>query len=416
SETEFYERYRPYTYDLIMMDMRLKSDREGLRLLRRIQAEDATQAVIMISAYGDTDAVLDSAESGALMFLHKQEVTGEMLPRLVEAILRQADARKELATIKNRVRNALPLALIGEHSTLQEALDTVRHNTHDKQTPILLSGEPGCGHAPVAGWLHEHLHAGLAPLVSCGPSNFMHGNITNALLGNASAGAHGKGLLEKANHGSIWIDWLDRLPDSAIEEICQSLSNPLLTRYDPPVELSVRMIAGCSPENSLRLANFIADRFGLTKVITISLPPLRERTADIPLLANTLLQRENNVSAMSVRSISPEALNALMAYRWPGNLDEFEATVRYALVQAWLDGDRQIKPHHLPDGLGTRSERKPRDYKAVLAYSELKMIDDALRANPDASKAALARMLGYTDRFAFSRRARKALSEHPELG
>src|SRR5450830_1532525 len=79
SEVEFQREFRPYTYDLVILDMRMKSGREGLQLLREILAYDELQPVIMVSAYGDTDAVLDSAEAGALMFLHKKEFTPELL-------------------------------------------------------------------------------------------------------------------------------------------------------------------------------------------------------------------------------------------------------------------------------------------------------------------------------------------------
>jgi len=321
SEAEFRQLFRPYTFDLIILDMRLDSGREGLSLLREILARDELQPVIMVSAYGDTDAVLDSAEAGALMFLHKQEFTPELLARMVEAVLQQAQIRRHLSAVRNRIPSANPLVLSGNNSAVKRAAEQVRRAANEPDCMVVISGEWGSGHWLAAQAIHDQSQKrSIAPLVSA--RTFLHAadEMRKLIFGLPSKGGipGSKGLLEQANGGLLFIDRIESLPVDIRQDIFTSLRKRMLDEFSPSIPLDIQVVAGTTPEAASDIVDSLQRRAGAERVIEIFLPPLRDRREDIPLLATAHLQQSCHGGASSVRMISHAALALMDRYNWPG--------------------------------------------------------------------------------------------------
>nr|VFK10110.1 MAG: two-component system, NtrC family, nitrogen regulation response regulator NtrX [Candidatus Kentron sp. LPFa]VFK26104.1 MAG: two-component system, NtrC family, nitrogen regulation response regulator NtrX [Candidatus Kentron sp. LPFa] len=420
SEVEFRNIFRPYTFDLVILDMRLETEREGLRLLREILGFDELQPVIMVSAYGDTEAVLDSAEAGALMFLHKQEFTPELLARMVEAVLQQARMRRHLAALQGRLPGNDHSEFSGSNPMVRRVAEQVRKAADTPDSVVVATGERGVGHGLVAQAIHDGSRARVtAPLImAVGLSR--SGDDPGKMLFGASpvnGTPRQKGFLERANGGILFLDGIAGLPLDLYAKVTEALLRRLLDTTHPPIPLDLQLIIGVLPDAAVDVADFLQGTGLADRLIEIYLPPLRDRRGDIPLLATSYLHAFRQVGKTPARTIDHEALMFLESYSWPGNLVELRSTVEYAAIQAMIAGSEELMVEHLPlnmrQGNGLAKDGADSwDYRYRVAWAELELAERAIREHGAQSKTQLAEFLGYTDRFAFGRRMKKALGEH----
>ncbi len=422
SEAEFRHLFRPYTYDLVILDMRLETGREGLQLLREILAYDELQPVIMVSAYGDTDAVLDSAEAGALMFLHKQEFTPELLARMVEAMLQQARIRRHLAALQSRLPRGDPLALSGLNPAVQRAAEQVRKAANDPESMVLVTGERGTEHALIAQAIHDQSRTrATAPLVTAAGFSRTGEDIEKTLFGVAphDGTPRRKGLFEQTNGGVLFLDGIADLAPDLRERIGDTLLKRLLDTCDPPIPLDLQLVVSALPDTAVEVADSLQRKGTADRLIEIYLPPLRDRREDIPLLAASYLQAFRQGGKTSARTIARDALGLLEAYSWPGNLIELRNTVEYAAIQTMIAGGEELEAEHLPANLWQHAGNEPGtgswNYRYQVARAEVALVERAIKENQAQNKTQLAKLLGYTDRFAIGRRMRKVLVEHEAL-
>nr|VFJ45713.1 MAG: two-component system, NtrC family, response regulator PilR/two-component system, NtrC family, C4-dicarboxylate transport response regulator DctD [Candidatus Kentron sp. DK] len=422
SEAEFRNIFRPYTFELIILDMRLETEREGLRLLREILAFDELQPVIMVSAYGDTDAVLDSAEAGALMFLHKQEFTPELLARMVEAVLQQAGVRRHLVALQGRLPGNDYPEFSGSNPIVRRAAEQVRRAADTPNSVVLVSGERGAGHGLVAQAIHHGSRTrGTAPLITA--TGFSRSDDAEDMFFGAppvNGTPRQKGFLERANGGVLFLDGMAGLPLDLYAKVTEALSKRLFDTCHPPIPLELQLIIGVLPDAAAEVSNSLQQAGVADRLIEIYLPPLRDRRGDIPLLANSYLHALRQTGKTSVRTIDHEALVFLEAYSWPGNLMELRSTVEYAAIQAMLTGGEELMVEHLPLNMrqgngGAKDGVDSWDYRYQVARAELALAERAIKERGAQNKTQLAELLGYTDRFAFGRRMKKALGEHAAL-
>jgi DNA-binding NtrC family response regulator len=424
SEAEFHREFRPYTFDLILLDMRLNSGREGLQLLRKILSYDELQPVIMVSAYGDTDAMLDSAELGALMFLHKQEFTAELLARMAEAVLQQARIRRHLVAVQDRMPSKDSLALTGKNPAVRRAADLVERAADDAESTVLVVGESGTGHEFAAQVIHDRSRTRSdAPFVMATGMATWSKDSRAALFGSPSCGdtPRRKGLLEQANRGLLFLDSLEALDPGVRSSLDDVLRRQFLSLdpSEPTIPLDLQLVAGTGVRGSKIVAAELQRAKSGGRLVEVYLPPLRERREDIPLLATYLLQELRQAGRTSARTLSREALSMLEVHTWPGNLAEFRNAVEFGAIKALGDGSEEIAPKHLPSNLlmGSRATHGNSrwDYRYHTARAEVALTERAIEERGALSKTQLAALLGYTDRFAFSRRIRTALAEYPDI-
>lgn len=427
SETEFKNVFRPYTFDLVILDMRLEHDREGLKLLRRILGYDEFQPVIMVSAYGDTDAVLDAAEGGALMFLHKQEFTPELLARMAEAVLQQARVRRHVAALQSRLPSDSPLEMTSGNSAVRRAANVVQRAADDGDCAVLVVGEYGTGHELAAQAIHDRSpKRAIAPLIVANGRTSFIDNFDTVLFGhNRQNGLpRSKGLLEQANGGVFFIDGLDVLPKKMQNTLGLALHQRVIgdATGESSVPIDVQLVAGVANNGAEAVRASLRIAASSDRIFELFLPPLRERREDIPLLAAYFLQEQRRIGRAQARAFANDAMHQLESYAWPGNLHELRATVEFASIQSLIARADEITRKHLPANLGDNSAPsgvantlKSRDYRLHLARAEVALVAHSIDNSPTMTKTQLADTLGYSDRFAFSRRLRKALEEFPQV-
>jgi DNA-binding NtrC family response regulator len=334
---------------VVVTDMRLpKAD--GLSLVKLCQQHDATLPVIMITGHGDVSLAVDAMRSGAYDFITKPFAS----ERLVDVVRRALEKRlltREVATLRQQLaqRSGIEGQLIGQ-SAAMKAVRKLVLDVAESPVDILIRGETGCGKEMVAQALHRFSHRRDAPFVAlnCGgmPDNLLDSEIFGHEAG-AFTGAQKRriGKIEHAQGGTLFLDEVESMPMGMQIKLLRVLQERKLERLgsNQAIEVDCRIVAASKDDLLARSQDksFRADLYYRLNVVTIELPPLRERREDIPMLMAhfTLLaaQRFNRPQP----DLSATQLSTLMAHDWPGNVRELRNAadclvlgVRHAVLDA----------------------------------------------------------------------------------
>jgi DNA-binding NtrC family response regulator len=334
---------------VVVTDMRLpKAD--GLSLVKLCQQHDATLPVIMITGHGDVSLAVDAMRSGAYDFITKPFAS----ERLVDVVRRALEKRlltREVAALRQQLaqRSGIESQLIGQSSAMKAVRKLVL-DVAESPVDILIRGETGCGKEMVAQALHNFSHRRDAPFVAlnCGgmPDNLLDSEIFGHEAG-AFTGAQKRriGKIEHAQGGTLFLDEVESMPMGMQIKLLRVLQERKLERLgsNQAIDVDCRIVAASKDDLLARSQDksFRADLYYRLNVVTIELPPLRERREDIPMLMAhfTLLagQRFNRPQP----DLSAAQLSALMAHDWPGNVRELRNVadclvlgVRHAVLDA----------------------------------------------------------------------------------
>lgn len=418
SESAFRQLWVPRVFDLLLLDMRLRRDREGLDVLRWVFAQDELQPVIMVSAYGDTESAIEAVGAGAMMFLHKREFTPALLGRMVEAVIEQGRLRRQVQALRQLAWAGDPDTLLGGSPGIREASAHLREAAETPGLVPVISGERGCGSTLAARLFHRYGYNPDGPFVEV---------IAESMRRGAAFYKGRHSPWEQAIGGTVAVDGVETLSRPTVEDLLQTqtfissiINTPrvLLLHHIQPAG---QLYGNGTVEAQSDISSWITNQ---EHVLPIVLPPLRQRREDIPLLATHFLQRQRAGGHTSARSISGAAMKRLESHSWPGNLCELRNVVEYAALQATAGGVEELDEENLPSGLsgfefGSHERGHPTatgwDYHMHLARTEIELADRAVRERGISQKMALAKALGYTDRFTLMRRIRKALTDFPLL-
>ncbi|WP_316365633.1 sigma-54-dependent transcriptional regulator [Candidatus Thiodiazotropha sp. CDECU1] len=329
------------TSGIVVSDIRLPGI-DGLTLLQRLQQVDTTLPIILITGHGDISMAVDAMQKGAYDFIEKP-FSAE---RLVETVRRALEKRRlilENRTLKNELdaENSLGPRIIGKTPAIKALKNTI-YQLADTAADILLMGETGTGKELVARSLHEHSKRRDKNFVAvnCGaiPENLIESELFGHEKG-AFTGAETRriGKFEYANHGSVFLDELESMPLSAQVRLLRVLQERSLERVgsNESIDLDIRIIAATKVDlkAAAERGEFREDLYYRLNVVTLELPPLRERREDIPLLFQHFLlvaaARYGKVAPAMPDNISQK----LMAFNWPGNVRELRnAAERFVLL------------------------------------------------------------------------------------
>jgi DNA-binding NtrC family response regulator len=423
SEADFRARYAPGRYDLLIMDLRLKTDREGLVLLREALAADPLQAAIVMTAYADMETYTDALEAGAMTYLDKAEFSPALIARTVEAIVGQARMRRRVSDLEERIQVAEPLEIIGASPAIRRVREDLRRAAESDASALLIGG-PGSGKELVARNIHRlNRRRSAGPFVRAACNRGFREDPTQCLFGLGqgvanSGAADSKGWIEEARGGVLFLDGIEGLDEAAWAAVVSLLDTG---RCKHPVnghklDADVQVVAASAPD-CRRLQKDLATG---GKTVWIVLPPLRDHIEDVALLAQYVLQGLFREGRTRVRALRGAALTVLERLPWPGNVRELQSAIAYAAIRADAAGEREIGPEHLPANAGDMSDGASvslhgYDYLQHLARAELALIESAIENFGAKTKTDLARRLGYNDRFVFARRVRKCLAAYPGL-
>lgn len=350
--------------DLVITDLKM-SRMDGLEVLRRIKEEDDHVDVMVISAHGTIEEVVEAMRLGAADFIEKPFSSEEFAVK-VARIIRDGSERRRLKqeNVGLRVQNAelqsgkgdLPRygRIIGASDTMRKVFRWIERVGPTDST-ITIYGESGTGKELVA----RAIHAASARrdeafvAVHCGalPETLIESELFGHEKG-AFTGAEKKrrGRFELAHRGTLFLDEIGTFPEQTQVRLLRVLQEREVERLggERSLKIDVRIIAATNvPPEVLRESAFRDDLFYRLHVITTSVPPLRERVADIPLLVDHFIDKYRDSTGTMVKSASKDALRVLMEHDWPGNVRELENIVQTALVLA--DGP-ELLPEDVPKG------------------------------------------------------------------
>ncbi|RKY66051.1 MAG: hypothetical protein DRQ08_04065 [Candidatus Latescibacterota bacterium] len=388
-------------FDIVITDLRMEG-MDGIEVLERVKGLDPQTEVVLITAYATAQTAVEAMKKGAYDYIIKP-FDIEELKLLIKKIEEKQGLLYENALLQEKARRE-GLLVGGRSPAMRKVLELI-----DKVAPtdatVLVLGESGTGKELVARRIHHLSPRRDKPLVAVHCATFPENLLESELFGyerGAFTGANRRkvGHFEYADGGTIFLDEVGELPASVQAKLLRFLQERQFTRLGgvEPVRVDVRVIAATNRdlEREVREGRFREDLFYRLNVFPIELPPLRERREDIPLLVEHFLRQRNRPPDV----VSPEAMEALLAYDWPGNVRELENVIERALI---LAGEGRITPDLLPFGrpkAGAKVELP--DEGVNLEEVERELITQALE-KAGWNKAKAAKLLGITRRRLYSR-------------
>lgn len=402
---------------VVILDLRLP-DGDGLPIIRELQKLDPAIRVIVITAFGDLKRAIEAMKAGASDFLKKPYEMDELL-LAVEQAARAFESHLRLTIYERREQEVFQgQRIIGASPAMLQLLDIVEKVSSSNATTVLINGESGTGKELVARAIHHGSERRHAPLMEVNCSTFQENLLENELFGHergayTDARETKKGLVELCDGGTLFLDELAEMPLVTQAKLLRFIDNQTFRRVGGAVDLKVdiRILAATNKdlEQEMAAGNFRDDLYYRLKVVSLGLPPLRERGEDVLLIARHYLSHFNQKFKKSFGEISPDAARHLLAYSWPGNVRELKNVLERV---ALLENDRTLEVHHLPPELqGQTVPSSPRDVgdalvasgqELSLAVVEEEHIRRVLRLT-GGNKSQAARLLGISRQGLFER-------------
>ena len=326
-------------FDLVLLDVRMPK-MDGIAVLKRIKALAAETIVIMITAYASHDTAVKAMKEGAYDYITKPFKIDE-IKLIIRNALEKKNLQKENSLLKQVVRDRYHFDNIIGQSQKMQALYDLLEKVSPTKTNILVTGESGTGKELVAKAIHYNSPRKDCPFVTlnCGaiPESLIESELFGHMKGAfTDAIATKKGLFEVADEGTLFLDEISELPLLMQVKLLRVLQDREFKRVGGTEDLrvDVRIIAATNKdlEEAVREKRFREDLFYRLNVIQIKLPPLRERTDDIPRLTLHFLKKFSAELNKPISSVSPEALRLLQDYAYPGNVRELQNIIERAVA------------------------------------------------------------------------------------
>lgn len=337
--------------DMILLD-RMLPDGEGLTLLRELQKGEVKIPVIMLTAHGAIENAVAAMKMGAHDYLTKP-VDTEALSARLNVISETIVLRRELEHWRKESGVHDSQWIMGQSPIMRRVAEEMEMVAPTNST-VLITGESGTGKEVVARMIYRKSSRGSNPFrpINCAAlpehllENELFGHETNAYTG---AGKQKKGLLEVADGGTIFLDEISSMKPEMQAKMLRVLQERTVRRVggttDIPVDIRILAATNQDLPELMKQGQFRRDLYYRLSVVRIHLPPLRERVEDVPLFVLSFIDYFNRDMGKNIVGISPEALDALKAHDWPGNIRELRNVIERAAVFCSED---QIQLNHLP--------------------------------------------------------------------
>jgi DNA-binding NtrC family response regulator len=387
--------------DLVLLDLMLPG-MSGIQVLREVRRREPDQVVVVITAYSSIENAIEAMREGAFHYIPKPFKNEEVLLTIRKG-LEQRRLAVENRSLRQQLRQRFGFDnIMGKSKPMQQVFELIQLAAPAKSN-ILILGESGTGKELVAKAIHHHSRRadGAFITVNSGsmPGDLLESNLFGHVRGAfTGAIASKKGLFELAAGGSIFFDEIGNIPADTQAKLLRVIQEKEFMRLGgiETVKADVRIIAATNAdlEESVQSGLFREDLFYRLNVITVTLPPLRKRSEDVPLLAQHFLHHYARENEKPIREIAPRAMELLLDYHWPGNVRELENVVERAVVLSIgevLDLDLLPASVKHPETLGFSAPMAPANgvsFKEAVSDYERQLIVRALQSCGGVQKKA----------------------------
>src|ERR1700730_398361 len=345
-------------FDLLLLDVSLP-DRNGLELLKEIRRRDPLLSVILITAYGSIDMARAAFKNGAQDYITKPWSNDELISQISQAIEGRR-LRDENVQLKRALKQRYNFPnIVGKSEKMQAVLDLVTQVAPSRST-VLIYGESGTGKEVFAKAIHSASTRADKAFIPINTGSIPADLLESQLFGHVkgaftSAIASKKGLFEVADQGTIFFDEISTISPETQAKLLRVIQEREFMRLGgtDTIKVDVRILAASNEDlkKLVREGRFRDDIFHRLTVISVQLPPLRDRKEDIPLLVDRFLEQFCRENGKQPRSFTHTAMKLLMDYEWPGNVRELENVVERAVV---LSTQESVDADLLPENVRTR--------------------------------------------------------------
>lgn len=407
-------------FDVLLTDLRLPNE-DGMKLIARAKSLHRPPICILMTAYGSEDVAVEAMKRGADDYIAKGRLQIDELEMRIERALRQRKLEVENVALREQLSSRFGMEnVIGESPVMHEVLDMVGQVASSSAT-VLLQGESGTGKELIAKTIHQSSPRANASMVTVHCAALTPTLLESELFGHekgAFTGAHERrmGRFEQAQGGTLFLDEIGEIDATLQIKLLRFLGERTFERVGSSKTLTadVRLIAATNKNlmELVKAGGFREDLFFRLRVVEIWLPPLRDRTGDVPLLAQNFLKEFASQNNKNVTALSNDAMEVLQRYRWPGNVRELRTAIEHAVVLC--RGDR-ITPRDLPPWVrnaeesaaepnnneppasGEQRQREPNWPEFSLKEAEKNLIVRALK-EADGNRSVAAKKLGLSRR------------------
>ncbi len=339
--------------DLVLLDVRLP-DIDGMEVLRIINRMDAHPPVIIMTAFSGIKGAVESIKLGAYDYIAKPFDVEEMkfiIRRCLESQRAVAEVKHLISSRKERYSFD---KILTNNPEMKKLVDLTKRVTLNSHSTVLLLGESGTGKELFANAIHYNGPRADHPLITMNCAAFSEGILESELFGHEKGAFTGairqkKGIFELADRGTLFLDEIGEITPKTQVKLLRFLEDKNFQRVGGTrsIQVDVRIIAATNRNLSkdVKEGRFREDLYYRLNVVTLSIPPLRERKDDIPLLVDHFIKNYSRILNKEVRACDPEALEILTSYSWPGNIRELKNIIERGVL---LNVDSVIKPSDIP--------------------------------------------------------------------
>ena len=393
-------------FDVLLTDFRLPNE-DGLKLIARAKSLPKPPICILMTAYGSEELAVDAMKRGADDYIAKGRLQIDELEMRIARALKQQNLEVENVSLRQQLDSRFGLEnIIGESAAMREIFEVVQQVAPTRAT-VLVTGESGTGKELIARAVHQLSPRAKQPFVAVHCAALAPTLLESELFGHekgAFTGAHERriGRFEQAQGGTLFLDEIGEIDATLQVKLLRFLGERTFERVGSNKTLTadVRLVAATNKnlEGLVKAGKFREDLFFRLRVVEIELPPLRGRTGDIPLLAQTFLREFAKENGKPVNEFTADALECLMNYSWPGNVRELRTAIEHAVVLS--RGDR-VSRRDLPPSV--RNGGKPVEARFLqgndltVKEAEKQLIVRALKET-DGNRTLAAKKIGMSRR------------------
>ena len=395
---------------LMLTDIKMPG-MDGIALLKQAKTLHPELEVIVMTAYGTVEQAVEAMKEGAWDFIAKPIKRADLIRAVRKALEKQALSQENKA-LRSALERSMNLSWIYRSPSMQ-MLTEEAEQIADSEANVIILGESGTGKGRLAKWIHQHSSRQNAPFVTVNCGAIPEALIESELFGHEKGAFTGasstrQGRFELANHGILFLDEFTEMPIQLQVKLLRVLQDGELERIggQNTIKVDVRILAASNrrPLEAVQAGLLREDLYYRLNVIQLQIPPLRNRKDDIPLLVQHFMTTHADRNRRAPKSLSQDAMAALMQWHWPGNVRELENAIERALI---LSKTEDISMRDLPAGLRAhvpQSDSLTFEVGTPLKQVEREMIEATL-SMVDGDKAQAAALLGITQRTIYRKEA-----------